>query len=216
MIICILNILTVGTFLEVFYNNHYSLWPSDATWRQRSGSILAQVMACCLTAPMLTYYQWSPVTSILGQIHKRCLNHQSLKSVWKLHVSNFIKIPRGQWFNQRKSKASIFHSSFGIVLADDLASLGAGTKIRSRRVQGVTYIFGKKTFVFISVLLRFILLSPLENNSSLLCVMACHQWVMSCARTVKYASLTYWCLCLFPFLFQCYIFCWIKSAQYPF
>ena len=28
-----------------------SLWRSDAIWRHRSGSILAQVMACCLTAP---------------------------------------------------------------------------------------------------------------------------------------------------------------------
>ena len=28
-----------------------SLWPSDAIWRQRSGSTLAQVMVCCLTAP---------------------------------------------------------------------------------------------------------------------------------------------------------------------
>ena len=28
-----------------------SLRPSDAKWRQRSGSTLVQVMACCLTAP---------------------------------------------------------------------------------------------------------------------------------------------------------------------
>ena len=28
-----------------------SLWPCDAIWRQRSVSTLAQVMACCLTAP---------------------------------------------------------------------------------------------------------------------------------------------------------------------
>ena len=28
-----------------------SLWPSDAIWRYRSGSTLAQVIACCLTAP---------------------------------------------------------------------------------------------------------------------------------------------------------------------
>ena len=28
-----------------------SLWPSEAIWRQRSGSTMAQVMACCLTAP---------------------------------------------------------------------------------------------------------------------------------------------------------------------
>ena len=27
------------------------LWPSDAIWRHRSGSTLAQVMACCLMAP---------------------------------------------------------------------------------------------------------------------------------------------------------------------
>ena len=28
-----------------------SLWPSDAIWQHRSGSTLAQIMACCLTAP---------------------------------------------------------------------------------------------------------------------------------------------------------------------
>ena len=28
-----------------------SLWPSDAIWRHRSGSTLAQVTGCCLTAP---------------------------------------------------------------------------------------------------------------------------------------------------------------------
>ena len=27
-----------------------SFWPNDALWRRRSGSTLAQVMACCLTA----------------------------------------------------------------------------------------------------------------------------------------------------------------------
>ena len=31
-----------------------SLGPSDAIWRKASGSTLAQVMACCLTAPMFT------------------------------------------------------------------------------------------------------------------------------------------------------------------
>ena len=28
-----------------------SLWPSDAIWRQKSGSTLTQVMACCLKVP---------------------------------------------------------------------------------------------------------------------------------------------------------------------
>ena len=39
-----------------------------------------------LPEPMLTDHQWSPVTFILRQFHKRCLNHQSLKSIWKLHI----------------------------------------------------------------------------------------------------------------------------------
>ena len=34
-----------------------------------------------LPEPILTDHQWNPVTFILGQFHKRCLNHQSLKSV---------------------------------------------------------------------------------------------------------------------------------------
>ena len=47
-----------------------SLWPSDAIWRQRFRSTLAQVMACCLTAPSHYLNQcWliiilSPVTFI--------------------------------------------------------------------------------------------------------------------------------------------------------
>ena len=44
-----------------------------------------------LPEPMLSDHQWSPVTFILGQFHKRCPNHQSLKSVWKLHAQNFIQ-----------------------------------------------------------------------------------------------------------------------------
>ena len=32
-----------------------SLWPGDAIWRQGSRSTLVQVMACCLTAPTITW-----------------------------------------------------------------------------------------------------------------------------------------------------------------
>ena len=38
-----------------------SLWPSDAMWRQRSGSTLAHVMACCLTAPSHYLKQYWPI-----------------------------------------------------------------------------------------------------------------------------------------------------------
>ena len=51
-----------------------SLWPSDAIWRQRSGSILAQVMACCLTAPSHYLNQcWLIISKVLG-IHLRTLS----------------------------------------------------------------------------------------------------------------------------------------------
>ena len=59
-----------------------SLWPSNARWRQKSESTLAQVMALLpdgtkpLPETMLTDHQWSPVTFILGQFHNRWINHQ--------------------------------------------------------------------------------------------------------------------------------------------
>ena len=40
-----------------------NLWSSDAIWRHRSGSILAQVMACCLMAPSHYLNQWWLVIS---------------------------------------------------------------------------------------------------------------------------------------------------------
>ena len=44
-----MHILIWAHFLSPFQLN--SLWPSDTIWWQRSGSTLAQVIACCLTAP---------------------------------------------------------------------------------------------------------------------------------------------------------------------
>ena len=38
---------TLNDYILVFN----PLWPSDSAWRHKSGSTLAQVMACCLTAP---------------------------------------------------------------------------------------------------------------------------------------------------------------------
>ena len=72
---------------SIIYIN--SLWLSDAICRQRSGSTLAQVMACCLTAP--SHYLnrcWLIVSEIQRHspriiFYERCLNHQSLKWTWK-------------------------------------------------------------------------------------------------------------------------------------
>ena len=43
-------LVDLNTRIAVCHFN--SLWHSDTIWRQRSGSTLAHVMACCLTAPI--------------------------------------------------------------------------------------------------------------------------------------------------------------------
>ena len=44
--------LSYDVIMNIFYTSVIkSLWPSGVIWRQRSGSTLAQVMPCCLTAP---------------------------------------------------------------------------------------------------------------------------------------------------------------------
>ena len=54
---------TLKTILVALIN---SLWPSNAIWWQRSGSTLAQVMACCLTAPSHYLNQcWLIISKVL-------------------------------------------------------------------------------------------------------------------------------------------------------
>ena len=80
-----------------------SLWPSDSIWWHSSGSTLAQVMACCLTAPshylsqhIINRYVWheaeSNVTGIVQEI------------TWWHELENYTSMiittsPRGQWVN---------------------------------------------------------------------------------------------------------------------
>ena len=63
------NDILIGEICQM-HTTHYlnSLWPSDAIRWQRSGSTLAQVMACCLTAPSHYLYQcWLIISKI--QLH---------------------------------------------------------------------------------------------------------------------------------------------------
>ena len=63
---------------------------SAAIWRHKSGSTLAQVMACFLVAPShylnqcWLIHQLSPVTFIWWQFHRRYLSHLSLNLARKL------------------------------------------------------------------------------------------------------------------------------------
>ena len=63
----------------------HSFWPSDAIWWHRSGSTLAQLMACCLTA----------------HYHEKVWIYQSVKPDWKLHFINYSQVSQGQLVNYR-------------------------------------------------------------------------------------------------------------------
>ena len=65
-----------------------SLWPSDPIWRHRSGSTLAQVMVCCLTAPTHNMNQsWLIFKGVLGPYPESNLIYELLKrSIWKVSL----------------------------------------------------------------------------------------------------------------------------------
>ena len=84
-----------------------SLWHIDAIWCKiwvNIGSVygLWPDGTKQLPEPMLTDHQWSPVTFILGQFRKGCLNRQWLKAVWNLHIQNFIQIQEANDLKQRR------------------------------------------------------------------------------------------------------------------
>ena len=81
-----------------------SLWPSDTIWRHRSGSTLAQVRACCLTAPSHYLNQcWLIISEVQWQSHEgnitrdtSAMNYQILNLACKfLIIWNFSQIPQG-------------------------------------------------------------------------------------------------------------------------
>ena len=56
-----------------------SLWPNDAIWQYKSVSTLAQVMACCLTAPSHYLCQcWLLISDLCG-IHLRAISQRVAK-----------------------------------------------------------------------------------------------------------------------------------------
>ena len=82
-----------------------SLWPSDTIWQHKSGWTLAQVMACCLTAPSHYLNQsWLIISKV--QWHSSESNFTRDTSVichWN-KLENYLskilfKSPRGQWVN---------------------------------------------------------------------------------------------------------------------
>ena len=80
-----------------------SLRPSDAIWRQWSWTTLAQVMACCLTAPSHYLNQcWLIIRGVLWHSSENSFTGiaQGIDSGYEFEkdiLKNIFKSPRGQW-----------------------------------------------------------------------------------------------------------------------
>ena len=82
-----------------------STWPSDAIWWHRTRSTLAQVMACCLTAPSNYLNQfwlissevlwYAPEGNITGNAQEIYPWYEFQKYSFKILAAS----PGGQWFN---------------------------------------------------------------------------------------------------------------------
>ena len=88
-----------------------SLWPSDTIWRHKYGSTLAQVMACCLTAPSHYLNQcWliiSKASSIhLSEILQEIQRLSDTEITWKITFLKFVQISQGAkeltWFSMKR------------------------------------------------------------------------------------------------------------------
>ena len=82
-----------------------SLGPSEAIWWHRSGSTLAQVMACCLTAPSHCLNQrWLMISEVLWHSTDSNFTENTqdiyLWNEFEIYQSEtVVKSPRGQWVN---------------------------------------------------------------------------------------------------------------------
>ena len=82
-----------------------SLRPSDAIWRHRSGSTLARVMACCLTAPSHYLNQfWLIISKVLWHSSDGNFIRDTTVTIHYSWLENclpkiILKSPRGQWVN---------------------------------------------------------------------------------------------------------------------
>ena len=99
------NILCTVPSIVISPWNINSLGPSDATWRQRTESTLAQAMACCLTAPNHYVNQcWLIINKFLRHPSEGITPRKSEETHQYNKIENYIfkiafRSPRGQWVN---------------------------------------------------------------------------------------------------------------------
>ena len=102
-----------------------SLWPSDAVWRHGSGSTLAQVIACCLTAP--SHY----------------LNHYLFHT---LPLPHYFKAPTCR--ASRQFAARDIGDSLEVIMALVAEVCGPEAEEHSHRATVATFILQKVCAVF--------------------------------------------------------------------
>ena len=87
-----------------------SLWLSDTTWWCRSGSTLAQVMACCLTAPSHYLNQcWLIISEVLwhslsSQFNWKFSRYLTFIQVWKWSAWNYSCISANELMDRDLNK----------------------------------------------------------------------------------------------------------------
>ena len=109
--------------VKFYHRNHVDydinpLRPSDAIWRQWFWTTLAQVMACCLTAPSHYLNQcWLIIRGVLWHTSESSFAGiaQGIDSGYEFEkdiLKNIFKSPRGQWVKMWK----VIVSLLGIVV----------------------------------------------------------------------------------------------------
>ena len=90
-------------------NTRYKHWPRNTMWQHRSGATLAQVMACCLTAPshyltqcwlIISKVQWHSSESNFKEIHQLSTTKINLKITHRKFRSNLPGPKDLNWANR--------------------------------------------------------------------------------------------------------------------
>ena len=125
------------------------LSPGDATWRQGTRSTLAQVMACCLTAPS---HYLNQCWLIIGEVHWHPSQALSLDDV---------KIP----IKKYRLKISVLKWHPGLPAINEFNSLFSDDTFRC--------MFVNENFcILIEISLKFVPKGPFDNNPTLVQIMA--------------------------------------------
>ena len=127
-------VLIVFTVYPVSADLFNSLPPSDAIGRQRSGSTLAQVMACCLMTPSHYLNQcWLIISKVEWHSSKGKFTRDTPAINHWNYLENLIpkisfKFPRGQWVNSLPPSDAIGPAKWPMA-ADDLVTRRARASV---------------------------------------------------------------------------------------